>query len=337
MALVLLTGCPPTLSRSHSPAYGRHLAEAERHVAHGRRDRAVAAFLAAEQAADRRVDREEAQYRRARTLWRAGQFERAVALFDALANARPVSRRTVRAAFDAALLRARDLEQPDRDGFRQVVRTYPESGVASRALRWLLRDLEPSARLRECAALRAAVGASSLGDDLRMAEYEAHLALGDRGLARAALEALIEEHPYPFGERWDDASLRLAAMWVEDGEDDRALAVLETMLERAETTHLSGSYTLPGFPLAHLEVARIYARRGDRATADRWFASLPDAFPTCRLRDDAMVERGEMWLAAGEGPRGCTYLRQAVETFEVGSARRRAARVLATECENATP
>ncbi len=138
-------------------------------------------------------------------------------------------------------------------------------------------------------------------------------------------------HPYPQGHRWDEAILRLAEMDVEDGRAADAIARLEGMLERAENTSLIGSYTLPTFPPARLQIARLRRGMGDLDAAAADFERLEDDFPTSTLRDDARVEAGEMWLEAGERERGCDLLRSAVEDFEVGRARRRAARRL-SEC-----
>ncbi|MFK7999248.1 MAG: tol-pal system YbgF family protein [Polyangiales bacterium] len=335
---LLLSACPPTLSRSRSPAFDARLAQAERDAHHGRDDEAAAGFGEAAALAERRVDRDEARYRQARTLHDAGQHAEALALFDAIAATRPTSRRTVRALFDASKLRQ---EQGDtvgaQAGFLRVVREHPESGVAGRALHWLLRGETPGSTVARLVSLDAEVGETSLGDDILMRMHDEHVALEELAAAREDLELLVERHPYPHGERWDDAILLLAAMDLQAQDPDAALERLERMLERAESTHLSGSYTLPGFPKAHLLIAQIHrdavatdaARRSD---ADRWYRTLEDEFPTSLLRDDAAVERAFMWLDAGDTERGCAILEDALEEFEVGHARRLGAERHARDC-----
>lgn len=333
---LLLSACPPTLSRSRSPAFDARLAQAERDAHHGRDEQAATGFGEAAELAERRVDRDEARYRQARTLVDAGERAEALEIFDAIAAAQPPSRRTVRALFDASKLRARgDDATAATAGFLRVVREHPESGVAGRALHWLLRGQSAQAVLTRLVSLDVAVGDTSLGDDILMRMHDAHVELEESAAARQDLERLVERHPYPHGERWDDAILLLAAMDLEAQQPDDALQRLERMLERAESTHLSGSYTLPGFPKAHLLIAQIHrdadspARRND---ADRWYRTLEDAFPTSILRDDAAAERGFMWLDAGEVERGCEILADALEEFEVGHARRLAAERHAQDC-----
>lgn len=334
---LLLGACPPTLSRSRSPAFDARLAQAERDAHHGRDHEAAAGFGEAAELAERRVDRDEARYRQARTLVDAGQEAEALVILDAIAAAQPPSRRTVRALFDASKLRTEEDAAGAEAGFLRVVREHPESGVAGRALHWLLRGDTPAAVVARLTPLNAEVGETSLGDDILMRMHDAHVELEDLPSARQDLELLVERHPYPHGERWDDAILLLAAMDLQAEEPDAALERLERMLERAESTHLSGSYTLPGFPKAHLLIAQIHrdavatdpARRSE---ADRWYRTLEDAFPTSLLRDDAAVERAFMWLDAGERERGCTILEDALEEFEVGHARRLGAERYARDC-----
>lgn len=334
---LFLTACPPTLSRSRSPDFDERLARAERDAHHGRDEAAAAGFEEAAELAGRRVDRDEARYRQARALADAGEHAEALEVLDAIAAAEPPSRRTARALFDASKLRASQSERSGDAGFLRVVREHPESGIAGRALHWLLRDHSPQDVVRRLVSLDAEVGETSLGDDILMRMHDAHVALEDAAAARADLERLVERHPYPHGERWDEAILLLAAMDLEEQRPDHALARLERMLERAESTHLSGSYTLPGFPKAHLLIAQIHrdaalsdpSRRDD---AERWYRTFDDAFPTSILRDDAAVERGFMWLDAGDEARGCAILEDALEEFEVGHARRLGAERYGRDC-----
>ena len=157
--------------------------------------------------------------------------------------------------------------------------------------------------------------------------------MGDRAGARVALERTVHDYPYPYGHRWDDATLQLAEMDVEDGHYRRAIARLESLLERSEGTSMVGSYTLPAFAEALMQIARIQREHlGDREAADAAYQAVYDDYETSLLRDDALVERGEMWLEAGERERGCELLAEAVEEFEVGSARRRAAARIEADC-----
>lgn len=334
----LLMGCPPTLSRPHSPAYRDHLAIGERHMRHGRYEESAAEFALAAEEASRRVDVDEALYRQSRALKRGERYAEAVEVLDVIAQRRPVSRRTSRALLDASLLRYDRLDEHDAAlvGFNTIVREHSDEGPAARALVMILahhRDQSDADALRVVTELRTQVAETDLGDDLLAAEAELRLASDDRAGARRALEQLVADYPYPQGHRWDDAITKLAEMDVEDGDVPRAIERLEGMLERAETTTIVGSYTLPAFPAAQLEIARLQRDQlHDYDAAEDSFDAVYDDFPESTLRDDARVELGEMLIDQGEQRRGCRILRDAVEEFEVGGARRRAVARVEQDC-----
>ena len=336
--LPLLVACPPTLSRPHSPAYEDHLAAGERHMRHGRYEESAREWSLAAEAADRRVDRDEAQYRQSRALKRLGRWEEAVALLDGIAARRPPSRRTARAILDASLIRYEHLDRPDEAlaGFESILRRHSDEGPAARALVLLVahhRERSLDDALRVVGQLGQDLADTDLGDDLLALEADLRLEADDRQGARRALERIVAEHPYPQGHRWDDAIEQLAEMDVEDGRADAAIERLEAMLERAESTTMVGSYTLPAFPRAQLRIARIQRDQlRDYAAAEVAFDAVYDDFPDSTLRDDARVELGEMLLEQGESRRACRILRDAIEEFEVGRARRRAVARVARDC-----
>ncbi|HEY8426963.1 MAG TPA: hypothetical protein VIL20_01260, partial [Sandaracinaceae bacterium] len=169
-AALALTGCIATLSQPRGAAHLAAMREATRHYHHGRYEEAARAWAEAARTAERRVDREEAEYRRARTLLDLDRDREALSILDAIARRRPISRRTVRARFDAALIR---LELGEIEAacaaLRWIVTEHPEAGPASRSLRLLMearRDEPAGARLAFLRDLYARVGASDLGDDV---------------------------------------------------------------------------------------------------------------------------------------------------------------------------
>ncbi len=335
LAAVLSAGCPPTLSRERGPAYLAAMARADRAHSHGDMHAAATAFADAARHAQRRVDRDEAEFREAHALERVGDDPHALALFDAIAARRPVSRRTVRALYDASLLRAHRGDQAGAlAGYRRIVREHPGSGLAARALFWVVPSFPSASAARAyLASLYAHVGTSDLGDDILMHEADLALSVHDRAGARAALVRIVREHPYPQGGLWDDALWRLADMEVEDGRPRRAIAWLERMVSVRETTWGTGSYTRPRFAPAQLRIARLYRdalHDFDHAAAA--FRATYDDYPTSLLRDDALVELGEMELDAGKQQKGCATLRRALAEFSVGSARRRAHTRVIRDC-----
>ncbi|MEM9066856.1 MAG: tetratricopeptide repeat protein [Myxococcota bacterium] len=335
-AVAILTfGCPPTLSRPESGPHLDYLAQGEREMRHGRFDAAATAFSQAASEAERRVDRDEARYRQSRALREGERFHEAIAILDEIAATRPPSRRTARAIFDAALLHERLGDESEAiAGFERVVRQHSDEGPAARALRLWLSKLPPGSARRLTEVLHRDLRDTDLADDLLAARAELALEEGDRQGARGALEQLVADHPYPQGHRWDDAIERLAQMDLEDGAPEQAVRRLSAMLERAEQTTIVGSYTLPAFPRAQLEIARIYRDHlADPEAAEDAFEELSRRFPDSTLRDDATVELGEMLLGSGRIRRGCEMLRDAVAEFDVGSARRRATARIASDCD----
>jgi len=336
--------CTPTLSAPRGERHLDALARGDRHYHHGRMRDAARAYDEAARYAERRVDRDEALYREAKSLERTGDRARAIAVLDRIARERPVSRRTARALFDASLLRmeAQGEAQPGGAaagiaGLRRLVVLHPTSGVAGRALRIVLDDFarrdDASGAHRYLRELDARIGSTDLGDDVLVAEADLLHEAGDRAGARALLERTVREHPYPHGQRWDDAFFRLADLAEEERNPRAAAAYLERMLSVREATTTPGSYTLPRFPEAQLRLARL--RRDalhDAPGAARAYRTLYEEFDDSTLRDDAMLEHAELLLGAHLDVQGCALLERVVREFEVGRARREAAREIRTRC-----
>lgn len=340
ISATLLAGCVATISQPRGEAHLAAMRDASRHFHHGRFEEAGAAWADAARAAERRVDREEAEYARARALLRLDRPREALPILDALARHRPIARRTVRARFDAARIRlALGETEAARRALLWIVTERPGDGAASRALRLLMQEREASPiaeRARFLEELYPRVGASDLGDDVLSMLAELQLEAGARDRAMVTLERIVEEHPYPRGQRWDDALSRLAELAEEAGDYAAAIAWLERMTAFHELTISPGSQTLPRFPRAPLRIARIYRDRlDDPARAAAHFRDAHDRFPTSTVRDDALYELGAMWLDRGRRDEGCGALRQVVREFEVGRARRQAARRLEADCRQA--
>lgn len=337
LAALFAVACVPTLSQPRGELHLAAMAEATRDFHHGRLGDAADAWERAGRAAERRVDRDEAEYRRARALLRLGRAEEALALLDGIAERRPIARRTVRARFEAALVHLdRGETALAEQGLSWIVAERPGDGPASRALRLLLElraHERAGSRLRFLRELYERVGRSELGDDLLTEQAAILHAEGDRAGARAALERLVREHPHPRGQRWDDALWRLADLAEEEGDYAGALEPLRRMISVHEATVAPGSQTLPRMPAARLRMARLYRDRlGDPARAAEHFEGVATQFPTSRLRDDALHELGVLWLELGRREEGCATLARALREHEVGRARRLAERRWTEDC-----
>jgi len=344
LALSLLAGgcMAPTLSKPRGAQHLDALAQAEAHQHHGRLADAADAYLRAAESAERRVDRDEALYRRSRVLARMGDYPRAIAVCDELGAQEEIARRTLRARLDAARYRLRgddpsEHARAERD-LRALVVTQPESAAARSALRLLAQkhvdgqedDQEALAWTRQ---LHAEVAQSSLGEALMSVEAELLRTSGRRAEAIAVLEQQVARYPYPQGRRWDDSLWLLADMAMEDGRPRDAIGYLQKMIAVHEESLIIGSYTRPTMPKAALRIARIY--RDDLADVDAALDAYAEArseFPRSLVVDDALAEEAELRMAQGQRDRGCALLRELVEAHEVGSARRRAETRIATEC-----
>ncbi|MCA9537023.1 MAG: tetratricopeptide repeat protein [Myxococcales bacterium] len=334
-----LMGCPPTLSQQRGEEHLDAFAAAERHLHHGRLDEAEQAYAEASAHAERRIDRDEADYRRSRVLIDQERYDEAVALLIDLGGRRPVSRRTGRALYDAARVLNERMNQPERafELYEQIMREFPDDGLGTRSLFFRTFAWRDSGNYAAAIAyldeLYPTLGEADLADDVLKLKADIQLEADDRAGARATLEQIVRDHPYPQGHRWDEAIAKLAEMDVEDGHPLVAIRRLERMLERFENTTIIGSYTQTGMPLAQLTIARIYRDElHDYSEADSQFRRVVRRFPDSILHDDARYERGVMWLEQGERERGCDILRDVVEDFEVGHPRRLAAARVEADC-----
>lgn len=333
--LALAPACVPTLSAPHSEAHVTAMAEASRHHAHGRDEEAAEAWERAADAADRRVDRDEAEYREAQSLRRLERFDEALALFDAIAAREPESRRTVRALFEAARIR---LDHGARDeglvALERVCSEHPDEGPASHALAILVRELgRGELALALLGRVEPAAAGTELEDDVFMTRAELLLEAGDRSGARAALEHIVSVERYPLAQRWDDALTRLADLAEEDGDPRAAIAYLDRMLLPRSDGIPPGTYTQARMPMAALRIARLFRDAiGDLDAAEAAFRRAHDAFPTSTTRDDALLELGELFLARGRHDEACAAFRQAIAEAEVGRAARAASERIASEC-----
>ncbi|MFW5921541.1 MAG: tetratricopeptide repeat protein [Myxococcota bacterium] len=339
LELAAAPGCARMVTLSEpNEAYLDAMAEATRHAHHGRLEEAVRAYGRAAGVADRRVDRDEARYRQAKALQELGRTEEALVVLEDLAAARPPSRRTARSCFDAALIRhQRGHRERALTGFRQVVDEHPDSGLGGRALYYLLDhhrehdDVDGALRLLE--SLYPELRDTTLGDDVLHHRARLLLARGDRDGARATLETLVENHPYPQGHRWDDALVELADMAEEDGDPERAIGYLESLVQRRDTTTMVGSYTLPSMPKAQLRIARLYRDAvGDAEAAAAAFERMAADYPRSILRDDALFELGVLRLEQDRRGEACDLFERVTREYEVGHARRKARAHLKEHC-----
>lgn len=280
---------------STQTAYQRQAQLAEQAYEQG--DYALAAehWRAAHQVAESRRDGDEARYRGARCLLRAGKTEEGEQLLSELA-ATGGRDRAPRAAFDLAFW---EIENGDAArGHEQLLAAlvrFPGHGVARDALRrrraYLVETQGSVAAERDLAEL----GKRLRGTELEStAWFERAKLLEARGEDQRALSAYLDvakRFPYPSGAYWNDATLAAARLEARLGQREAARKLLGQMLDQRESSALTGSYDRSYDQATYLLAELTLADGRWRTARDLWLG-LVDDFPSSRLRDDAL------WAAA---------------------------------------
>ncbi len=311
--------------------YDFAVASAERARNAGRLDEAAREYERAAGLARRDLDHDEAIYRAAQAWRRAGQTQRALALFDSLRGAAVVWGRDARAPFEAARLRVEtgDVARGERELENVVVR-FPNSGPGRRAVDWLLRlhdDRDPS-------------GASAIAWLERIAPHTERTLLRSsiaweraRRLERAgrdadavrAYEALLTQ-PYPQNSHLDDGTLQFARLLLRLNRAPEVVAIIERTLAVHEQPALPlGSYTRTHF--ARLGMLRAETLRDvlhdDRRAANA-FREVHEWFSQSLMRDDAMFAESELRERLGEHERACALRERLARDYACSRFGRRA-------------
>ncbi len=267
---------------------------------------------AAEQAGSAR-DRDEASYRRALSLSRAGRVDDALAALEKLQAETASVDVAGRAAHDRAKLefKARD-EAAGVALLEEALAKHPDSGGAKTTFLLLAAHRRASAAEPDFLAWLAAVARSAgLTDVGELARYELARSYERAGSAQEALReyvALADAFPYPAGGYWDEALFAAARIERQQGHHEAAIALLRRMLAERESAFLQGSYERPLYARARLEIADIERSHGDLDAADAELAALWDGHPTSLVRDDARWQQALLARERGDEARACALL-----------------------------
>jgi len=329
-ALALLTcGCGPSLPES----YVTERDAASRAYSQGRYREAAEHWQRAEGAAPNARERDEARYRRAAALERAGDLTSAEALYAELSNL--VGERGERACFSRADLVFRRDARSGQNLLRAAIERYPNSGLAAGAAHQLfdsLRELDgEAAELGELNALSVRVRGSELEEALLYRGIELATERGEAQAAHDQALALARQHPYPKGKYWDDALLRAAELDLTLARPTEAAEHLQRLLSARESAWLVGSYDRSNFAVARYRLAELYRdhlRDLPRARAE--FRRLYAEHPTNRLRDDALFEAALIALREADSRAACEDARL-LQQREAESRFTRCARQLCAE------
>ena len=313
-AAVLLAACAPSLPA----AYEQSRAAAERAYVHGRYEEAATHWKQAAQAATRQRDRNEARYRAAVSLQRAGKTEEAARLYEQVAAVEH-NERAARAAYDRARL---EIAHGDAGkGYlllRKALEEHPNSGLAAGALRsylrWLSRRGGPQAELDALDPLIAKLGRTELGEYLH---YSRAAALEREGRIRTARDRYLyvaDHYPYPRGALWDDALWHASLAEEKLGRFHAAIAHLERMLAEREPPSPPGSYERPRYDDSRFRIAVLYRDRlNDPSAAARNFWLVFTDHPKSLLRDDALWEVALLSRRMGDRTATCDALETLVK------------------------
>ncbi len=285
-----LVACGPSLPK---PYTSERDAASTAYSAGAYRD-AATHWQRAEALAPNQREKDEARYRRAAALERAGDTAAAERLYAQIAES--PSERAERASFARAELALGASESAH--GFellRQAVERFPNSGLASSASRRLLdRALAQGGSQAERALLQALltrVEGSDLEDALLTRRARALERDGELQAAHEAWLSLARKHPYPLGAYWDEALRAAAELDVKARRPQEALDHLGELLAEREASRLSGSYERPAFAEARFRRAELYRDAlNDAERARSEFRRVYDDHDTSLLRDDALFE-----------------------------------------------
>ncbi len=304
--------CGPALPA----AYSQHSDAARQATLEGRHADAARHWHAAAEAAPDAKNRDEAWYREASSLQRAGNHARARDVLKRLATAAKGERK-IRSTFDAAYAQ---LEQGDEtaglDALERAIIAYPDSGLASGGVTRLLSRVSekrgPSAEKRVLDRLWQRLREREVGQLLgyRRARWaDAH------GSPQQALPLYLETmraHPYPLGRYWDEAALRAADLQVQLGNAQAALTLLKNMLSHRETSDFVGSYERH-YSKARYRMAEIFRDELDDCRGAReHFLAVVDDFRTSLLRDDALWNAARCAERLGNLDQACADLERLV-------------------------
>jgi tetratricopeptide (TPR) repeat protein len=258
-------------------------------------------------------ERDEAEYREAASLERAGDEPAAEALYAGIE--RHGGERSERAAYARAEIAARKTaETASLSRLRAAVVRFPNSGLARQAAaRFVEREAELGGDERALAAIGALLAetrGSEVEESLLYARAQRLERLKREDEAREAYLELARRFPYPRGAYWDDALLAAARSYERAGRHDRAIDCLRALLDQREESRLNGSYERSAYAEARFLMAEIF-RDGlyDPLRARATFRRVWQDHPTSRLRDDALFEEALIALRSGDVEGACAPAR----------------------------
>jgi len=318
LALCALVNCGGNSSR-----YDLAMKRAENARTRGYPDEVRDQYEQAAELAKNDEDRAEALYRAATVRGAPGGRQTQIERLRQVRTQYPKTSRAARAQLDLARLLEKENQKTEAaEAYQDLIVSYPQSILASRALDALLQlwkddGQAPSAMLAQLSAFEN-LGAGSLRELTlyRAACLEKTI---DTGRAVERFEELAKEYPLPKGRYTDEALLESARLRLTLGDIDGSEALLKILAEAPARSLMVGSYERTSYAEAAFLRARIANEiRADRASAEQLFRSFPSSFPNSRLRDDAQFELVRLLSTNPQRQQACAALRE-LESIDPGS------------------
>ena len=277
----------------------------------GRLDEAAESYRRAALATSKAHDREQGFFLEAAALARGGRIPEAMKAFEELEQRFPAGDHAARASFERARLEQEHGDRAKGEAmFEAALFKYPASGPSRGGLQKVIALHEGKAAgggLAFLARAEARLAKTELAEDFYYRRAELLRSAGKDLEARDAFVATAKRFPYPGGKLTDDAWFHAAEISEKIGDDQTALACLQSLLAPREASSFGqGSYERPRYSAAQFHLAELYRDRlGDPLRARVEFRRLYRSFRTSTLRDDALFQEALLAKRAGDGASTC--------------------------------
>jgi tetratricopeptide (TPR) repeat protein len=301
-----------------------YVAEVTRAAREERADRYAEAANAYERAAtltsDEAVART-AEYRAAQAAERAGEPDRALAMYLALADEHPGTAEAGRGLYDAAMLTYRLGREEEAIGlFRRTMRQAPDAPLTEFAVRRMVQLYRDGERLSELERVLGEEIAAGSDPDVVALLYlslaQLHADLDRPREAYVDLENGLEGCTYPYCAFWDDLPWLGARIARTAADYAKAIEFLDRLLATKEECWIMGGYYSAYYDDAQKMKAEILRDDlGEPEEAAEAFLELED-FTESVLRDDGVYEAALLYLdRLDEAERGCSALRDLLDDY----------------------
>ena len=311
--LITTSACAPT----RGTAFEKDRAEAWRAFVAGRFSESALRYEQAAKDAKVERDRYFMRYEAAVAWIRAGDVPRGEQILIDLTK-------TDNAYAPQAALKLTELVKTDEERYaalEKVCLRFPDDGVAIvAALRVVHHDDEIDPGHDRAIAHMQQLATQTKGKKVEQTfAWERAKRLEARGKTEEARDAYLDvaaRFPYPFGSYFDDTLYRASFMDEKLGRPKEAIADLERLLDKHETSTFLGTYERPKYVPSLLRIAGLYEEPlKDHEKARAALHRLYVEFPNSPFRDDALWREAALYQADGDAKSSCDRLKTLTSDF----------------------